>query len=145
MKSYQYRNSIFRKIYNTAYWLLLCSCFWSTTSWFGEKRDLHEPWNYVHVMYMHFFRTFKEFKIIIFRRQHAKTCPRHFHWKRDQNGLGYPIKREKWGSNFKVAPKLFIFLYNAMETRGVHKGMIIMHPGVMDTVLHSGDAWDSMP
>ena len=32
-----------------------------------------------------------------------------------------------------------------METRGVHKGMIIMHPGVMDTVFHSGDARDSMP
>ena len=32
-----------------------------------------------------------------------------------------------------------------METTGVHQGMIIMHSGVMNTVLHSGDAWDSMP
>ena len=32
-----------------------------------------------------------------------------------------------------------------METTGVHQGMIKMHSGVMDTVLHSGDAWDSMP
>ena len=32
-----------------------------------------------------------------------------------------------------------------METTGVHQGMIIMHSGVMDTVFHSGDAWDSMP
>ena len=29
-----------------------------------------------------------------------------------------------------------------METTGVHQGMIIMHSGVMDTVFHSGDAWD---
>ena len=40
-----------------------------------------------------------------------------------------------------VAPKLCIFLYNAMETTGVHQGMIIMHSGVMDTVFQSGDAW----
>ena len=46
---------------------------------------------------------------------------------------------------FKVAPKLCIFLYNAMETTGVHQGMIIMHSGVMDTVFHNGDAGDSMP
>ena len=44
-----------------------------------------------------------------------------------------------------VAPKLSIFLYNAMETTGVHQGMDIMHSGVMDTVFHSGYAWDSMP
>ena len=23
-----------------------CSCFWSTTSFFGEIKQLHEPWNY---------------------------------------------------------------------------------------------------
>ena len=38
--------SIFRKIYNTALWLLLRSGFWSTTSWFKEIKQLHEPWNY---------------------------------------------------------------------------------------------------
>ena len=38
--------SIFRKIYNTALWLLLRSCLWSTTSWFGEIQQLHEPRNY---------------------------------------------------------------------------------------------------
>ena len=38
--------SIFRKIYNAALWLLLRSCFWSTTSWFGEIKQLHDPWNY---------------------------------------------------------------------------------------------------
>ena len=32
-----------------------------------------------------------------------------------------------------------------METTGVHQRMIIMHSGVMDTVFHTGDAWDSMP
>ena len=37
---------MFRKIYNTALWLLLCLCFWSTTSWFGEMKQLHEHWNY---------------------------------------------------------------------------------------------------
>ena len=35
-----------RKIYNTALWLLLRSGFWSTTSWFKEIKQLHEPWNY---------------------------------------------------------------------------------------------------
>ena len=44
-----------------------------------------------------------------------------------------------------VALKLCIFLYKAMGTTGVHQGMIIMHSGVIDTVFHSGDAWDSMP
>ena len=44
-----------------------------------------------------------------------------------------------------VAPKLCVFLYNAMETTEVRQGMIIMHWGVMDTVSHSGDAWDFMP
>ena len=36
-----------------------------------------------------------------------------------KNGLNYRIKHKKWGSNFKVAQKLCIFLYNAMETTGV--------------------------
>ena len=71
--------------------------------------------------------------------------PKTFSLKTPPNGLGYPIKREKWESNFKVAPKLCIFLYNAMETTGVRKGMIKMHSGVMDTVFHSGDAWYPMP
>ena len=44
--------SIFQKIYNTALWLLLRSCFWSTTSWFGEIKQLHEPWSYgAHAFY----------------------------------------------------------------------------------------------
>ena len=45
----------------------------------------------------------------------------------------------------KVAPKLCILLYNAMETTGVLHGMILMHSVAMYTVFHSGDAWDSMP
>ena len=32
-----------------------------------------------------------------------------------------------------------------METTGARQGMGIMHLDVMDTVFHSGDAWDSMP
>ena len=32
-----------------------------------------------------------------------------------------------------------------METTGVHQGMIMMHSGVMATVFHSGNGWDSMP
>ena len=59
--------------------------------------------------------------------------------------MGYPIKRKKWRSNFKVAPKLRIFLYNAMETIGARQGMSIMHSSVIDTVFHSCDALDSMP
>ena len=48
-------------------------------------------------------------------------------------------------SNFKVAQKLRIFLYNTMGTVGVRRGMSILHSGVMDTAFHSSDAWDSMP
>ena len=48
-------------------------------------------------------------------------------------------------TNFKVAPKLCIFLYNAMETTGVCQGMGIMLLDVTDTVFRSFDAWDSMP
>ena len=44
-----------------------------------------------------------------------------------------------------VALKPFIFLYNAMETTVIRQGMGIMHLDVVDTVFHSGDAWDSMP
>ena len=65
-----------------------------------------------------------------------KTLPKY---------MGYPIKCKKWRSNFKVAQNLCIFLYTAMETKGVRQGMSIMHPGVMDTVFHSCDALDSMP
>ena len=126
---------------------MLRSCFWSTTNWFGEIKQFHEPWNYgardASAFYV--FCSFKEFKIIIFRRQRARTCPRHFHLKRHQNGLGYPIKRKKWRSNFKVATKLCIFLYNAMETIGVHQGTSIMHSGVMSTVFPRCDVLDSMP
>ena len=56
-----------------------------------------------------------------------------------------PLNAKNEDQTFKVSPKLYIFLYNAMETTGVHQGMIIMHSGVMDTVFHSGDAWDCMP
>ena len=56
-----------------------------------------------------------------------------------------PLNAQKWRSNFKVAPKLCMFLYNAMKTIGVRQGMSIMHSGVMDTVFHSCDALDSMP
>ena len=52
---------------------------------------------------------------------------------------------QKWRSNFKIAPKFCIFLYNAMKTIGVCQGMSIMHYCVLDTVFHSFDALDSMP
>ena len=42
-------------------------------------------------------------------------------------------------TQFKVAPKLCIFLYSAMETTWVRQGMGIMHSGVMDTVFHSSE------
>ena len=56
-----------------------------------------------------------------------------------------PIKRMKWRSNFKVAPKLCIFLCKAMEPIGVRQGMSIMFSGVMDTVFHSCDVLGSIP
>ena len=34
-----------------------------------------------------------------------------------------------------VAPKIYIFLYNAMKTTGVCQGMGIMYSDVMDTVI----------
>ena len=45
----------------------------------------------------------------------------------------------------KVAPKLCIFPYNAMETIGVRQGMSIMHSSVIYTVFYSCDLLDSMP
>ena len=30
-----------------------------------------------------------------------------------------------------------MYLYNVMETTGVHQGMIIMHSGVMDTFFYA--------
>ena len=120
---------IFWKIYNTALWLLLRSCFWSKSNWFWEIKQFHKPWNYGarHARAFYVFRSFKEFEIIVFRRQRARTYPRHCHWKRHQNGLGYPIKHQKLRSNFKVAQKLRIFLYNTMGTVGVRRGMSILH------------------
>ena len=47
-------------------------------------------------------------------------------------------------SNFKVARKLCIFLFNAMETVGIRQGMGKLHSDVIDTVFHKGDAWDAM-
>ena len=44
-----------------------------------------------------------------------------------------------------AAPKLCIFLYNAMETTGVCQEKGIMHLDVVDIIFHSGDTWDSMP
>ena len=55
------------------------------------------------------------------------------------------LNAKKWRSNFKVAPKLCIFLCNAMETIGVRQGMSIIHSDVMDTVFYSCNALDSMP
>ena len=101
----------------------------------------------VHVMHVHFmfFAVLKNLKSSFSENNVPEHALDIFIEKRPQNGLGYPIKRKKWRSNFKVAPKLCIFLYNAMETIGVSHGMSIMHSGVMDTVFHSCDALDSMP
>ena len=131
--------SIFRKIYITALWLLLMFLVNGKLVWRDKK--LQEPWNYG-TRAARAFCAFSQFLRIWnhhFQKTTCQTCPRHFHWKRHQNGLGYPIKHEKWGSKFKVAPKLCIFPYNAMETTGVRQRMIMMHLGVMDTVFHSGD------
>ena len=35
-----------------------------------------------------------------------------------------------------------MLLYIAIDNTGVRQGMGIMHSDVMDTVFHSGDAWD---
>ena len=48
----------------------------------------------VHVMHMHFmfFAVFKNLKSSF----PEDNMPEHAHWKHHQNGLGYPIKHEKW-------------------------------------------------
>ena len=100
----------------------------------------------VHVMHMHFmfFTVFKNLKIS-FSEDNMPEHALDFFIENATKMVYYPIERKKWGSNFKVAQKLCIFLYNAMETTGVRQEMIIMHSGVTDTVFHSGDVWDSMP
>ena len=66
VKSYQYLNSTFWKIYNTDLWLLLHvrSCFWSTTDWFEEINSSTSARTMVHVMHMLFmlFAVFKNLK-----------------------------------------------------------------------------------
>ena len=92
--------STFLERYNTA--LLLRSCFWSTTDWFGDIKPF-EPWNYgaCAFCFSHFFRIWNHFQ-----KTTCKYMPWCFHWKCYRNGLNYPIKHKKWGSNFKIAPKL---------------------------------------
>ena len=46
VKSYQYLNFDILENTVTALWLLLLSCFWSMTDWFGEIKQFHKPWNY---------------------------------------------------------------------------------------------------
>ena len=94
----------------------------------------------VHMMHVHFvfFAVFKNSKSSF----SEDTMPEH---ALNIYIEGCPIKREIWGSNFKVAQQFSIFLYNSMETTGVRQEMGIMHSGVMYTDFHSGDAWDSMP
>ena len=54
----------FKKIYDTAIWILLRSCFRSTTSRFGEIKQLHKPWNYgaSDARAFYFFCSFKNLK-----------------------------------------------------------------------------------
>ena len=137
---------IFWKIYNTAIWILLRSCFWSATSRFGEIKQFHnalELWCKWCTCIL-LFAVFKNLKSSFSEDNMPEHALVIFIKKRHRNGLGYHINCQKRGSNLKAAPKLCIFLYNAMVTTGVRQGMIIMHLGVMDTVFHSGDAWDSI-
>ena len=52
VKSYQYLNFDILKNTVTALWLLLRTCFWSMTDWFGEIKQFHEPETMRHVMHM---------------------------------------------------------------------------------------------
>ena len=101
-------------------------------------RMFHEPW-YCDACAFYVLSSFKELEIII----SEDNMPDHALdiFIENATKMVRVIKR----SNFKVAPKLCIFLYNAMETIGVCQGMIIMHSSVIDTVFHSCDALDSMP
>ena len=45
----------------------------------------------------------------------------------------------RWYQNFAF------FLYNTILTTGIRQGMGILHSDVMDSLFHSGDAWDSLP
>ena len=41
--------------------------------------------------------------------------------------------------------KTFHFPLQCNGNLRVRQGMILLHSGVMDTVFHTSDAWDSMP
>ena len=101
----------------------------------------------VHVMHVHFmfFAVFKNLKSSFSEDNMQGHALNIFIENATKVVKVIPFNAKKCGSNFTVAQKLCIFQYNAMETTGVHQGMIILHSGVMDTVVHSGDAWDSMP
>ena len=67
------------KIYNTALWLLLLTCIWSKTDWFGKIKQFRELWNYgardVHASM--FFTVFKNLKSSFSEDNmpvHASTC-----------------------------------------------------------------------
>ena len=101
----------------------------------------------VHVMHMHFM-LFAVFKNLISSFS-EDNMPEHtldiFIENASKMVRVIPLNMKNEDQTFKIVPKLCIFLYNAMETTGVCHGVITMHWGVMDTVSHSGDAWDSMP
>ena len=56
-----------------------------------------------------------------------------------------PDGRTEWTDGRTDDAKTISLQLRRGITTGVLQRMIIMHWGVMDTVFHSGDAWDSMP
>ena len=118
MKSYHYRN-------NTSLWLLLQLWLWSRTSWSGEIKQLHKPWNYgAHAFYV--FSQFLKIWNHHFQKTTCQVMPLTFSLKRPPKGLRLSHLARKWESNFKEAPKLRIFLlrgpsrndYNAFRCDG---------------------------
>ena len=97
----------------------------------------------VHVIqvYFMFLAVFKNMKLSF----SEDNMPGYFHWKRHQKGLGFPIKRENALIKLLGSTKT---LYFPIQCNGNYRGPWRNDYnafGVVDTVFHSGEAWDSMP
>ena len=74
------------------------------------------------------FSQFWLFEIIIFRRQHASICLRHFHWKRHQNSLNlYPIINRKMRIKLLGSTETLQFSIQCNGNYWVRQGRGILH------------------
>ena len=81
----------------------------------------------VHAMHEHFvfFAVFKNLKSSFSEDNLPENALDIFIENATKYGLGYPIKRKKWGSNFKAAPKLCIFYTMLRKLQGSVKEWLL--------------------